>query len=156
MSPVVEVRQAGFRFADRFIFKGLDLEVFDGEVLTILGPNGCGKSTLLRCIGGVHPLAEGSVRLEGVDVGQLDPGARARKLGFLFQDHAPTFPFSVLEVASMGRAPHLGLFSAPGAADLKRAEAALAQVGILHLKLRPYTALSGGERQLVLLARTRG
>jgi iron complex transport system ATP-binding protein len=151
--PVVEVRGAAFRFGERPVFEGIDLEVQAGEVLTILGPNGCGKSTLLRCIGGALALTRGTVRIGGEDLATLDPSARARKVGFLFQDHVPSFPFTVLDLAIMGRTPHLGFLGTPSTRDQAIAEAALDQVGIGHLKHRPYTELSGGERQLVLLAR---
>jgi iron complex transport system ATP-binding protein len=153
-TPVVVVRGATFRYGDRPIFRGLDLDVFRGEVLTVLGPNGCGKSTLLRCIGGALTLGEGTVTIGGAELSGLDPAARARKIGFLFQEHSPSFPFTVLDVAVMGRTPHLGFFGAPSSKDVEIAIEALDQVGILHLKARPYTDLSGGERQLVLLSRT--
>lgn len=152
--PLIEVHGASFRFGDRTVFNGIDLEVQAGEVLTILGPNGCGKSTLLRCIGGALSLFKGTVRIGGDDLASLDPSARARKVGFLFQDHVPSFPFTVRDLASMGRTPHLGFFGAPAPRDLVLAEEALERVGVRHLKDRPYTELSGGERQLVLLART--
>ena len=152
--PIIKLRDAAFRYGAREIFGGLDLDVFPGEVLSILGPNGCGKTTLLRCIGGALALDRGSVRLDDTDLASLDAAARARKIGFLFQLHTPSFPFPVLDVVSMGRAPHLGLFAVPSARDMALAEQALARVGLQHLKDRPYTELSGGERQLVLLART--
>jgi iron complex transport system ATP-binding protein len=152
--PLMEIRGAAFRYGAREIFSGIDLDVFRGELLSVLGPNGCGKSTLLRCIGGALTLHAGTVRLDKIDISSLDPGARARRIGFLFQNHTPTFPFLVLEVVSMGRAPHLGLFGVPSSKDIALAEQALDRVGILHLKDRPYTEVSGGERQLVLLART--
>ncbi len=148
------MRGASFRYGPHEVFSGIDLDVFRGELLSILGPNGCGKSTLLRCLGGTLPLAAGSVRLDKADLSSLDAGTRARRIGFLFQNHTPTFPFPVLEVVSMGRAPHLGLFAVPSPKDIALAEQALGRVGILHLKDRPYTEVSGGERQLVLLART--
>jgi iron complex transport system ATP-binding protein len=151
---VVEVRGAGFSYGQRSIFRALDLDVRRGEVLTVLGPNGCGKSTLLRCIGGVLTLEQGVVRIGGAELASLDPAARARKVGFLFQDHAPSFPFTVLDVAVMGRTPYLSIFGAPSSKDTELAIDALGQMGILHLKDRPYTDLSGGERQLVLLSRT--
>jgi iron complex transport system ATP-binding protein len=151
---VVEVRGAAFSYADRPIFQGLDLDVYRGEVLTVLGPNGCGKSTLLRCIGGALTLQKGSIRIGGAELASLDPAARARKIGFLFQDHSPSFPFTVLDVAVMGRTPHLSFFGAPSSKDVAIAIEALDRVGMLHLKDRPYTDLSGGERQLVLLSRT--
>ncbi len=152
--PVIQIRDATFRYGKREIFSGLDLDVFAGEVLTILGPNGCGKSTLLRCIGGVLALDQGTVRLKGRDIASFEANARARKIGFLFQQHTPAFPFAVLDVVSMGRAPHLGLFGAPSSKDIALAEQALERLGLFHLKDQPYTELSGGERQLVLIART--
>ncbi|HEX3397279.1 MAG TPA: ABC transporter ATP-binding protein [Steroidobacteraceae bacterium] len=153
-APLIEVRGAGFKFGQEAVFGDLDLDVYSGEVLTILGPNGCGKSTLLRCIGGVLALDQGAVRLENIDLSTLDVRARARKIALLFQDHTPSFPFPVLDVVSMGRTPYMSAFGAPAAQDLAIAEEALEQVGMSHLKTRPYTELSGGERQLVLLART--
>jgi iron complex transport system ATP-binding protein len=152
--PLIEIRAAAFRYGAREVFSGIDLDVFRGELLSILGPNGCGKSTLLRCIGGALTLQAGTVRLAQTDIATLDAAARARRIGFLFQHHTPSFPFPVLDVVSMGRAPHLGLFGVPSAKDIVLAERALDRVGVLHLKDRPYTEVSGGERQLVLLART--
>ena len=153
-APLIEVRGAGFSFGEQAVFGGLDLEVYAGEVLTILGPNGCGKSTLLRCLGGALALTQGTVRLENVDLSTLDVRARARKIALLFQDHTASFPYPVLDVVSMGRTPYLSAFGAPSAQDIAIAEEALEQVGMSHLKKRAYTELSGGERQLVLLART--
>jgi iron complex transport system ATP-binding protein len=153
-NPLIEVRGASFKYGERTIFNSIDLDLRPGEVLTILGPNGCGKSTLLRCIGGALPLAAGTVRMGGHELSSLEPSARARKIGFLFQDHTPAFPFTVLDVASMGRTPHLSLFGAPSPRDMAFAEEVLDRVGIRHLKDRPYGELSGGERQLVLLSRT--
>ncbi|HWG76826.1 MAG TPA: ABC transporter ATP-binding protein [Steroidobacteraceae bacterium] len=152
--PLIEVRGAAFHYGEHCVFSAMDLDIFRGEVLTILGPNGCGKSTLLRCIGGQLALSGGTVRIDHADVSSLEAGARARKIGFLFQRHLPSFPFPVLDVVSMGRAPHLSLFCVPASRDIDLAEQALAKVGVLHLKDRPYTELSGGELQLVLLART--
>jgi iron complex transport system ATP-binding protein len=153
-APLIEVRGAAFKYGERTVFSSIDLDVFAGEVLTILGPNGCGKSTLLRCIGGALCLAEGTVRMGNDDLSTLDPGARGRRIGFLFQDHTPTFPFTVLDVTVMGRTPHMSIFGMPSPRDTALAEEALDTVGIRHLKNRPYTELSGGERQLVLLSRT--
>jgi iron complex transport system ATP-binding protein len=151
---LIEVRGAAFRYGDRTLFSSIDLDIFAGEVLTILGPNGCGKSTLLRCIGGALRVAAGTVRMGDQELSALDPGARARRVGFLFQDHTPTFPFTVLDVASMGRTPHMSIFGVPSPGDIALAGEALDAVGIRHLENRRYTELSGGERQLVLLART--
>ena len=152
-APLIEIRGAGFSYGQQAVFGGVDLDVYPGEVLTILGPNGCGKSTLLRCIGGVLALDQGAVRFEKVDLSN-DVRARARRIALLFQDHTPSFPYPVLDVVSMGRTPYLSAFGVPSPQDITIAEEALEQVGMSHLKNRPYTELSGGERQLVLLART--
>ncbi len=150
---VIAVRGAAFQYSDHVIFDALDMEVHSGEVLTILGANGCGKSTLLRCLGGALNVTSGSVRMGDADLARLDPAARARKVGFLFQQHSPTFPFSVLDIVVLGRTPHLSSFGAPSSEDEALALRTLAQFGLLHLRERPYTELSGGERQLVLLCR---
>jgi iron complex transport system ATP-binding protein len=153
-APLVRVRAATFSYGQREILKGVDLDIYRGEVLSILGPNGCGKTTLLRCIGGASIVSGGSVRFGDVDVGSLSAPDRARKIGFLFQDHTPTFPFAVRDIVIMGRAPHLGVLASPGRVDVVLADEALERVGLAHVRNRPYTQLSGGERQLVLLART--
>jgi iron complex transport system ATP-binding protein len=154
VEPLVRVREATFCYGQREVLKNIDLDIYRGEVLSILGPNGCGKTTLLRCIGGAAVVSDGQVRVGDVDVRSLPAPARARKVGFLFQDHTPTFPFAVRDIVVMGRAPHLGLFGSPGPADVAMADEALERVGMAHVKERSYTRLSGGERQLVLLART--
>jgi iron complex transport system ATP-binding protein len=151
---LLQVRDAAFSYGERLIFESLDLDVYAGEVLTILGTNGSGKSTLLRCIAGILPLNRGKVSIGPDELASLSPQLRARRIGFLFQDHAPSFPFTVLQVALMGRTPYLSTFGTPSRKDVALAEQALERVGITHLKSRPYTELSGGERQLVLLSRT--
>lgn len=153
-APLIEVRAAAFRYGQQTVFDGIDLDVFRGEVLTVLGPNGCGKSTLLRCIGGALKLAAGTVRIDGLDLSALDAAERARRVGYLFQRHSPSFPFVVLDVVTMGRTPHLGVLAGPSVEDTRIAEDALDQVGMRHLEYKAYTELSGGELQLVLLART--
>jgi iron complex transport system ATP-binding protein len=150
---LIDVREVSFRYGQREILHHLTLDVHRGEILSVLGPNGCGKTTLLRCIAGALTPSGGSIAIDGADVHALAPPARARRIGFLFQDHAPSFPFSVHDVVLMGRAPHLGWLGFPGERDRALADAALLRVGLSPLRDRPYTHLSGGERQLVLLAR---
>jgi iron complex transport system ATP-binding protein len=151
--PAIVARDATFRYANRAIFEALNLDVLSGETLTILGANGCGKSTLLRCLGGALTLQAGSICMDGKDLRSFDAAARARKVGFLFQQHQPTFPFTVLEVVLMGRTPHLHPLAGPKSQDQTIALDTLDELGLLRLKHRPYTELSGGERQLVLLGR---
>jgi iron complex transport system ATP-binding protein len=154
MDAKIKLKDGAFSYGEHKVFNGLNLEVFPGEVLCLLGPNGCGKTTLLRCLGGALKLQEGTVWLNGKNIAAFGVIELARSIGFLFQEHSAPFPFSVLEVVSMGRAPYLGLFASPSAKDMAQAELALSRVGMLHLKERPYTEISGGERQLILIART--
>lgn len=154
MKTLVSLRGGGFSYGERSIFRGVDLDVMSGQVLCLLGANGCGKTTLLRCLSGSLSLNQGTVHLDGQLLSSLEPDQVARKIGFVFQEHRSPFPFSVLEVVRMGRAPHLRAFSSPSRRDTEIAERMLTRVGMLHLKSKPYTHISGGERQLVLIART--
>lgn len=154
MNELLTLKNGTFNYGNQTIFKDLDFSVNRGDVLCILGANGCGKTTLLRCLNGALRLKTGHVLLEGRDVSAMGAIEISRKMGFVFQEHSAPFPFTVLEVARMGRAPYLGLFSHPALRDNLLAEQALDMVGMLHLKDKPYTQISGGERQLVLIART--
>ncbi len=124
-----------------------------GEITTILGPNGSGKTTLFRCISGLWAPQRGHIRFAGRDMTGLPAHARARMLAVVPQEHEPPFPYSVFDIVLMGRASHVAMFSAPSAHDLEAAREAIANVGIEYLAERPYTKISGGERQLVLIAR---
>jgi ABC-type cobalamin/Fe3+-siderophores transport system ATPase subunit/nucleoside-triphosphatase THEP1 len=137
----------------RPVVQGVSVEVAGGEVLFLLGHNGSGKSSLLGCLAGLHRPSAGRVRLDGADVHALPSSARARRLGVIPQLHVAAFAYDVLQVVLMGRAPHLGTFEAPGASDEAIALDALALVGLADFRDRRYTELSGGERQLVLVAR---
>ena len=154
MEPRIRLRDGAFSYGDHEIFRGLNLDIAPGEVLSILGPNGCGKTTLLRCLSGALKLNAGTIWLNEKDIAKFDNIDLARNIGFVFQDHTVSFPYSVLEVVSMGRAPYLSRFAAPSATDMAVAEAALDKVGMLHIKDKPYNEISGGEMQLILIART--
>lgn len=141
MEPVLAMIDGGHAWSpSAWTFRQASLAVIPGEVLAILGPNGRGKTTLLRCLLGLLPLAEGQVRREGHPA-------------YVPQAGGPALPYSVLEMVVMGRARHIGLFRQPSRADREVAEEALASLGLGHFRDRPFDRLSGGERQLVLLAR---
>ncbi|PHP51977.1 ABC transporter ATP-binding protein [Actinomyces ruminis] len=131
----------GFRYGrGEWIFRGVDLQVEAGEVLAVLGPNARGKTTLVTCLAGVRKPTEGEVTRRAV-------------IGFVPQSHGATAAFSVLNMVLMGRARFVRAYASPGPADREAAAAALDRVGISHLRDRDYQTVSGGERQLVLIAR---
>jgi iron complex transport system ATP-binding protein len=154
MATQLQLNDVSFSYGEQDIFSDLNLEVARGEILCILGANGCGKTTLLRCINGTLRPKSGRIVLDGTDIATINVIELARHIGTVFQEHSAPFPFSVLEVVRMGRAPHLSFFASPSKCDTAIALDALEQVGMSHLKDKPYTQISGGERQLVLIART--
>jgi iron complex transport system ATP-binding protein len=135
------------------VFEGLALEVAEGEAVCLLGPNGCGKTTLLKCCTGLLRPVHGSVRIDGEDIHGLDRRAAARRVGFVPQSHDVVFPYSVQDVVLMGRTPHLSPWGTPSAADHDLARQAIEEVGLGAKAAEAYSTLSGGERQLALVAR---
>ncbi|HOB86421.1 MAG TPA: ABC transporter ATP-binding protein [Bacillota bacterium] len=150
---LIEMEKATFAYDDQPVFKDIDLQVDEGDIFCLFGPNGCGKSTLIHCLLGIARLNSGTVRLCGKDINKMKREEIARVLAYIPQLHEKPFPFKVIDVVLMGRASHKGFFSTPKASDLAVAEEALAKVGLLKYKDRPYTQISGGETQLVLVAR---
>ena len=140
-------------YPDRTVGRGLDVIVSTGEVLALLGPNGGGKTTLLKTLLGLLKPKAGEVRLAEKPLGAYSTRERARVIAYVPQVHISTFAFTVETVVLMGRTAHGSLFSRPSAQDRAVAHAALERFGIAALADRPYTMISGGERQLVLLAR---
>lgn len=150
---MLEVLGAACGYHGMPVVRELSFTVGPGEVVCILGANGIGKTTVFKTILRSLPLLEGKILLDGRDIKELTSRQRAQKLGYVPQAHVPPFPYTVLEVVTTGRTAHLSVFSAPSAADNNLARAALDRLGIAHLENRVYTELSGGERQLVLIAR---
>jgi iron complex transport system ATP-binding protein len=137
----------------RVVLSDIALEVKPGEVLCLLDPNGAGKTTLFRTLLGlISPLA-GEIRLDDKRLAQLTARERAARMAYVPQAHAGVFAYTVLDVVLMGRTAKLGLFASPGVADEAAAHQALATIGIERFAEADYTRISGGERQLVLIAR---
>ena len=140
-------------YKNRVVGRDLDIALATGEVLALLGPNGGGKTTLLKTLLGLLAPKAGEIRLGERPLADYASRERARLIAYVPQSHAATFAFTVETVVLMGRTAHGGLFSRPSAADHAVAARALDRFGIAHLRDRPYTMISGGERQLALLAR---
>jgi iron complex transport system ATP-binding protein len=139
---------------DAPVLAGLDLSISRGLFLGIVGPNGAGKSTLLHLLTGALRPDRGSVTLFGTPLRSLSRPEVARRIGVVPQSEAMVFPFRVSDVVLMGRTPYLkGLLSTESEEDRATAERALDAVGIAHLAGRPMDQISGGERQMVLVAR---
>jgi len=140
-------------YRDRVVGSHLDISLRPGEVLALLGPNGGGKTTLLKTLLGLLPPKGGEVQLGGRPLTSYTARERARHIAYVPQSHAATFAFDVETIVLMGRTAHGTLFSRPSPGDRVIAIRMLERFGIAHLAGRPYTNISGGERQLTLLAR---
>jgi iron complex transport system ATP-binding protein len=150
---MLEARGLGYGYPRRPVGRGLDLALGAGEVLCVLGPNGGGKTTLFRTLLGLLPAQAGEVLLEGRALAAMARAEIARRVGYVPQGHVAQFAFTVREAVLMGRTAHVGLFAAPGGADRAAAERAIESLAIGALAERVVTELSGGERQLAMIAR---
>ena len=147
------VKDLSFSYGSRQVLKGVSFGAEYGQFLSVLGPNGVGKSTLFRCMLGLLSPSEGSISIEGTPISRLSAPQLARRIAFIPQSHSPVFNYSVFDMVLMGTTAQTGTFSSPGKIQTELVESALEALGISHLKHRSYGAISGGERQLTLIAR---
>ena len=140
-------------YCQRTVLGDISLNLNGGELFCLLGPNGVGKTTLFKTILGLIPARGGEIRLDGEPVARWSRRRFAQWVGYVPQAHSPPFPFKVRDVVAMGRVSHMGLFASPGRGDMDIAEDTLDTLGIASLGEAVYTEISGGERQLVLIAR---
>nr|WP_319373481.1 ABC transporter ATP-binding protein [uncultured Methanobacterium sp.] len=154
MNGIMEMENASFSYSGKEkIFQDINLSINKGEVLCILGPNGTGKTTLIKCLNCLLKLNTGNIFLSGEDIYSFNKTDLARQIGYIPQGHNPVFPFTVLDVVVMGRAPHLSSMSSPSQNDYLIAQESLKKLNMDHMMHNPYTELSGGEKQLVFFAR---
>lgn len=149
----IEVDHLNFSYGSRQIIHDLSFSISDGTLVNVLGPNGVGKSTLFRCILCLNDDYTGTIRVNGKDLRELSMRRRAREISYIPQSHSSVYDYDVLDVVLMSTGAESGLFATPGRNQEARAWEALERVGVDHLAKRPYTQISGGEQQLVLIAR---
>ena len=149
----IEVKHLSFSYGNRQVLKDVSFSVDRGRLLSVLGPNGVGKSTLFRCILGLLHGFQGEITVDGAAVSSLGARELARKVAYIPQSNYPAFQYSVFDMVLMGTTAQSRGFSPPGPKQEAAAREALERLDIGHLADRSYTRLSGGERQLVLIAR---
>jgi iron complex transport system ATP-binding protein len=149
----LEARNLAFGYPGKPVGRDVDLAVGPGDVLCLLGPNGAGKTTLFKTLLGLLPPQGGEVHIGGRPLATLTRREIAQCIAYIPQAHAPPFPFSVRDVVLMGRTAHLGPFESPCKADRASADRSLDLLGIGALADEDYTRISGGQRQLALIAR---
>lgn len=135
------------------VLKNINLSIESYKLTVILGPNGSGKSTLFKCIVGIWKPYTGHIRVLDKKINNLSCSHRAKIFSIVPQEHLATFPYSVFDIVITGRTPYVNMFSSPSQKDYHEVESALTILGIYHLKNKPYNKISGGEKQLVLIAR---
>ena len=152
-APLLEVQDLAVGYPGRTVGQGIGFSLAPGEVLALLGPNGSGKTTLLKTLLGLLPPHAGQLWLDGRPLAAWTARERAQRMAFVPQAAAPGFAYSVEQLVMMGRSAHQGLFDRPSAADRVAVASALQRLGLQALAARPATEISGGERQLSLIAR---
>lgn len=154
---MLQIEKAVMGYKDRggrkVVLDNFDLSLSKGQLLCLLGANGAGKTTVFKTILGHIPLLGGSISVDGTPLGEMDRRRLAAKIAYVPQQHVPPFPYTVQQVVEMGRCIHIGAFSSPSSADTRYALEMLERLNIEKLRDAIYTELSGGERQLVLIAR---
>lgn len=153
MTALLELTDVAFRLGDREVLEGVSLEVRPGEVVALVGRNGAGKTTVVRVASGVWTPRRGRVSLGGREISAWSRRELARRVAVVPQQTTVPFPFRVADVVLMGRTPHLGPLRFEGREDAARAEEAMERLGIASLAERSVLELSGGERQLTMVAR---
>lgn len=153
MSALLELTDVAVRLGEREVLDGVSLAVGAGEVVGLVGRNGAGKTTVVRAASGIVSARRGAVRVAGRELAAWSRRELARRVAVVPQHGSVPFPFRVMELVLMGRTPHLGLLRFEGRDDVERARAAMERLGISALAERSVLELSGGERQLTMVAR---
>ncbi len=149
----LQLRGADLGYHGRVVLRDVNLTMLSGEIICLLGPNGVGKTTLFKTILGFIKPVGGTITIDGTDISRFSLKDFARLIAYVPQVHHSPFPYKVRDVVLFGRTVHLGLFASPAESDRKIADSFLEMLEIEHLADRAFTELSGGERQMVIIAR---
>ena len=150
---MIEVRDLSFSYGSKEVLKGISFDARPGELLCVLGQNGAGKSTLFKCMLGLLKAESGSVSIDGRNIAEMSATERAQRVAYIPQAARPVFSYSVIDMVLMGMTSRFSGRMNPRAADRIEAMKVLERIGASDLADRDYTKLSGGEQQLVLIAR---
>ncbi len=151
LNAAISIKGLSFSYGNKNVLENANAEIENGKLTVILGKNGSGKSTLLRIIAGLLPYKQGEIFISGNELNTLSLRKRSGIFGFLGQKHKAVFPFTAEQVVLTGRAGHVSFI--PKKSDIESTANAIEKVNISHLRNRIYTELSGGEQQLVMIAR---
>lgn len=154
MSALLDVQGVGFSYRKMPVLAQVDLGFRAGEIVSLLGPNGSGKTTLLKIMLGFLQPETGAVFFAGNALKKISPQLLARRIAYVPQVHREAFGYTVEDIVLMGRMPYHTFFSTFSTKDRELAAGAMKKLEIFHLRDRPYTEISGGERQLALIARS--
>ncbi len=150
---MIRVENLSFSYGSREVLRDVSFSADKGDFLAVLGPNGVGKSTLFRCVLGILKGYSGRITVNGRDIRELSRRELAGCMSYIPQHFGTAFAYSVLDTVLMGTTHELGTFSTPKTSQIRKAKDALEQVGITDLEDRMFSRLSGGEQQLVMIAR---
>ena len=153
-APILRIEDGSFAYkGGPQILEGINLEVDRGEVLAILGPNGAGKTTLLRCMMDMLHWESGRTLLDGEDIRQIPASSLWRKMAYVPQARSAATSYTAFQTVLLGRSSRIGVFASPSDEDMLAAEAAMKRLGIWELADKTCHSISGGELQMVLIAR---
>lgn len=151
---ILEVKNGSFYYKkDEPLLDDINFHVSGNEVMSILGPNGIGKTTLLKCVMGFNHWHKGGTYLDGRPMHEMKEKEIWSKISYIPQAHSNLFAYTGLEMVTMGRNVHMGYFSQPSKVDIEKSEAIMSKIGITKLASKNCNMMSGGELQMVLIAR---